>query len=332
MEALVEAVLSLVKNIVFLVSQFVDILGAAIVVPGIVVLILAILIWWIAWKNTKNVLGTLIAIFAFFGATYVISAYVFFPWMYKGSDAAINSCVANATNEKQKALCNKLLTSDYVIAATVQTPLGGTIIINDDPDPVITMVREFKSDALTILVKGWNSFPPDWPRNIPGQLVGPQDVPKGLIVTFSCDNAIAGVGNERWVVTVMGDVPGIGQKSVEIEANGYFVRDTSGFNAKPGTSIIGTGTWEDACPTCYVDTPMPTPTPTPAPTAAPPAVTKVEFPQPVCGYWGYYFFSDAWLVVPTTGGQADYQHATSVATATADINNRCPGESLPATP
>lgn len=337
-ENLMGAVIALFESALFILTQLINILGAAIIVPGVVVLVLAALVWKVAWKHTQNVVGTIIAIFAFFAVTYVLSAFLIFPWIFKGSDAAMLSCLENASNDQQKKLCTSMLTADadYVISAQsiVDKPTVGlsTIIVEEPEEPV--MVRIFEADALNLLTKGWNSHPPDWPRNIPGQLVGPKNVPQGLIISFQCDNTIATLKNENWVVTVMGDVPGIGKKITTFQANGYFVRDTSGFNAKPQTSIIGTGNWEEACSECYVDKVVVQPTPAPQSVVVPtqPTTTKVPFPEVICGYWGWYNVGGQWKVVPTTGGQPDYEHASNKEAVQNDISLRCPGTVLPSTP
>lgn len=322
---LVQGVVALLESAIFVFTQLINIAGKALIVPGIVVIIVAGIIWAVAWKQTRNVVGTIVAIIAFFAVTYALAAYVIFPWVFKGSDAAIISCHESATNEQQKALCNSMLSADYTLITSgnmvAQAP---AIIVPNDGANDQQVVRTFKANALEILSQNWSLKPPGESSS----MVGPANVPQGLMMFFECDNPIAARKNEVWKVTISGNVPGLGQKTIALETNGHFARD--GFDAKPGTSIAGTGSWEQVCPGCYTDvvvTPAPQPTPTP-----PPAATKVAFPAPICGYWGWIYSAAEWRVVPTTGGQPDYNHSVSKASASVDINKRCPGETLPATP
>lgn len=334
MESLMEALVALVKNLISLAGQGVGLLGSIIALPGIIGLAIGGFIYWLAWKQTKSVLGSLLWLLFSFVIIFVISSWVFWPFLFKGSENSLTNCYETAgTNSKQIAVCNAI-NNGFVVSASAQTQSQQTpiIVVEPVPENPKQFVRKFRENALELLTQGWNLTPPNWPSDMQSQLVGPEDIPAGLTISFSCQNQISVLKNEIWDINISGIVPGIGQKSLNLKANGYFARDKKGFDAKNNTTIVGTGTWENACSQCYVDEEILQPTPVPTLTPAPPAVTKVQFPQPVCGYWGYFFSGGAWLVVPTTGGQADFSHATSVAKATGDINNRCPGESLPATP
>lgn len=333
MESLMEALVALVKNLISLAGQGVGLLGSIIALPGIIGLAIGGFIYWLAWKQTKSILGSLLWLLFSFVIIFVISSWVFWPFLFKGSENSLTNCYETAgTNSKQIAVCNAI-NNGFVVSASAQTQSQPIItVVEPVPENPKQFVRKFKENALELLTQGWNLTPPDWPSELQGQLVGPKDVPQDVELNFECNNPVASLKNEKWNVTVSGVISGIGQRSVTLQTNGYFVRDKDGFNAKPGTTIVGTGTWDDTCPTCYVDKPVSTPTPVPTPTAVIPSITEVKFPQPICGYWGFKYQSGMWLVVPTTGGQADFSHATSVAKATGDINNRCPGESLPATP
>ncbi|NMA30052.1 MAG: hypothetical protein GX943_03300 [Candidatus Pacebacteria bacterium] len=334
MEALINAVLNLFKNLVILAGQGISVLGNVIALPGFIGLLIGGVFCFVAWKQTRNAVGAILWLLFAFATVFIISSYVIWPFLFKGSQNSLTNCYESAgSNSRQIAVCDSI-NNGFVVSASAQTQSQPIITVVEPPvlENPIFFNRMFKDNALELLTQGWNLNPPDWPRDIPGQLVGPKDVPQDVELNFECNNPVASLKNEKWNVTVSGVISGIGQRSVTLQTNGYFVRDKDGFNAKPGTTIVGTGTWDDTCPTCYVDKPVSTPTPVPTPTAVIPSITEVKFPQPICGYWGFKYQSGMWLVVPTTGGQADFSHATSVAKATGDITSRCPGESLPATP
>lgn len=331
-DQLVESLLFFLQNVVYLAGQGLMLFSKVIALPGFFSLLISALAARWAWKNTQNVVGALSLFFGSWLVIYFTASFMLFPFLFKGAANSLTSCYkAAGTNAPSLSVCDTLA-QGFVWnegSAGPQTTLPPIIYNHTTPEPENQVVRTFKANALEILTKNWNLSPPDWPRDIPGQLVGPADLPQGFSASFKCDNPIATLKNEKWKVTISGDVPGLGRKTLVLEANGYFATDKDGFNAKSDTSIIGTGSWEDVCPECYTDvvvTPPPQPTPTPAP-----AAQKVPFPKLICGYWGYIFQGE-WQVVRTTGGQPDYSRPVSQASASADINKRCPGETLPAPP
>ena len=317
-----ESLLQFATNVVFLAGQGFAVAGEIIAIPGFIGLAIGITLFVIAYKKTKNLIGALLLLLGSGITIYIIVSFLLWPFLFKGSANSVTSCYkAAGTNQAAIKVCDTV-SRGFIPPTTPgeQTPV--VIVPPADPDDQ-QVVRTFKANALEILTLGWNLKPPGASSN----LVKPANVPQGLMVFFECDNPIAARKNEIWKVTVSGNVPGLGQKTITLETNGYFARD--GFDAKPGTSVAGTGSWEQACSSCYTDvvvTPPPQPTPAPAPT------TQVAFPELICGYWGWLFQSGNALVVPTTGGQPDFAHAVSQAAAAADIAKRCPDEALPAPP
>jgi len=324
-QTLWESLLQLLSNIILFIGQLFTVGGKMIALPGFLGLAIGLILFAIAYKKTEHLLGSLLLLGGAGLTVFIIVSYLLWPFLFKGSENSVTSCYkAAGTNIAAVSICDSI-SSGFVPPSTTpgeQTPV--VVVPPTDPDDQ-QVVRTFKANALEILILGWNLKPPGTTN-----LINPADVPQGIMLSFECDNPIATRQNEVWKVTISGIVPGLGQKSLVIETNGYFARD--GFKAKPGTSVVGTGTWEEVCPSCYTDvvvTPPPQPTPTPAPA---PATTQVAFPELICGYWGWLLQSGNALVVPTTGGQPDFAHAVSQAAAAADIAKRCPGETLPAPP
>lgn len=132
------------------------------------------------------------------------------------------------------------------------------------PTPVPQVIRTWNREALTKLSAGWNLLPGDWPSKTTGQLVSPASLPQGVKAGFVCNNCkfLTGKADERWTVTLI-DTKG-NSDQVSMEVNGFFARDSKGFNANPaGSESSGTGSWEVLCPSgCFTDTVIvPTPTP-----------------------------------------------------------------------
>jgi hypothetical protein len=341
MEGLMEALVSLFESIVGFAGQTVGILGSLLRLPAIIPFIIMIIVFVVAFKNTGTLWGTILFLFGGGLTIFIIVSFFFWPFLFKGSENNLNSCYKSAGNNPVAIeICDGIGSGFKFESNKSSSSSNGsstsTIVIIEDPDSEEEpeeVVRTFKKDALKTLTANWNLKPSDWPSELPGQLVGPNDVPYPVKVFFSCENRGATKINEKWQMRLVWENSGV--DSVTLEVNGFFAReDKGGFNADPnGSMTIGTGTWDEICPSCYTDKVVSTPTTSPTQPAATPAIgTKSPFPQTICGYWGYFFTNQGWQVVPTTDGKPDFGKPSSLAYATQDIKKRCPAQALPPTP
>lgn len=229
-------------------------------VPGALGLIIAAIVFHIAWKQTKNIVGSILWLVGSFLTVYILAAFVIFPFLFEGSRASAQSCYkAAGSDAKALAMCNTM-TSGIVPSSSSNSSQQPSQNLQPQPQgqptPAPQISREWKRDGLKILSANWNLLPGDWPSKSMGQLVGPGSLPVGVKARLFCTNCgvFINKSEERWSL-VLTESTGI-MDQVNLIVNGYFAREQkSGFNANPdGSESAGTGTWEGLCTGCYVDT------------------------------------------------------------------------------
>ena len=280
MDGIMQALGSLLSVLISVVTLLLNFLAGMLSIQGILGLLIGALVFWLAWRETKNVVGAVILLGITTLVVYIFAAYVLWPFLFQGSHASAASCYQQAGND-QKALALCATTGQGFIpgSSTNNNSSGSSpVIVIPQAQPTqapAQVVRQWAKDGLTRLSASWNLFPGNWPSGLAGQLVGPPNLPQGVKASFLCTNCqlLTGKGDERWSVTLTDTT---GQMSpVTVMVNGYFARESKGFNASPsGSESVGTGKWEDLCPSCYQDVVVATAVP-----AVPPT------PIPAAGWW-----------------------------------------------
>ncbi|HAP37908.1 hypothetical protein A2574_00800 [Candidatus Shapirobacteria bacterium RIFOXYD1_FULL_38_32] len=294
MDAIVQMFLDILGALLQLLSMLVTFVTGFVSVPGAIGLLVAMLVFYVAWRETKNALGAVILLVVSFLTVYIISAFVVWPFLFGGSSASLKSCYESAGSDQASlAICQgigqKPASQLQSAPPVVSQPQGLA------PTQAPQVVRQFRKDGLSILSKAWNLFPGDWPSQLAGQLVGPAQIPVGVKASLVCTNCqlLTSKTDERWSLTLTDTSSGSGMVPVTLTVNGYFARESKGFNANPsGSESVGTGSWEQICSTCYTDLIVPTATPTPPPAVIitpPPAAGAVSWtpqlfaPQKIVG-------------------------------------------------
>ena len=330
MSTLVTALGQLFEALLKLLMLLLNFLTGMISLQGFLAIVIAAFIFYAAWRQTKNLLGAVIWLVVTFLTVYILTNFILWPFIFKGSQGSLQSCYANAGGDPNaKALCDTMsgVKSLPVSQSQQQSQQQQPVVVVQPTLTQVPMVRSFQPTALSILIAQWPLRPGDWPSKMAGQLRGPADVPAGVKVVLKCVSCGASKPNEVWEMTLT-DTLHQNVLKVTVRVNGYFARESKGgFNANPdGSEMFGTGSWENVCPTCYTDVVVATPTstlPPEAPTATqpPPASglvegTQVQIDQRAsCGYTAWIVKDGVWKAVPTTGGQPDYDKLTSEETA-----------------
>jgi len=276
MDQIVQMFMDILAALLQLLSMLVAFATGFISIPGAIGLIVAAIVFYIAWRETKNVIGALILLIVSFLVVYLLAAFVIWPFLFGGSSASLSSCYKEAGSDQAAlAICQNM--GQKPAGSSQQSSSGPVVVVPQGSQPTVApqVNRQFRKDALSILSKSWNLFPGDWPSELAGQLVGPAQIPVGVKVHLICTNCqlFTAKNDERWTLTLT-DVGGLGMNPVALVVNGFFARESKGFAANPsGSESVGTGSWDTLCPSCYTDvivTPPPTATPPPAVIITPP--------------------------------------------------------------
>jgi len=328
-----EALGNVVTVFLNLLVQAIESLGALIALPGILAIVVGVLVFnWAQKQTLNNALASVLLIGIAGAVVFVVGTFVL-SYGFAVTRSGNEQCFKDAISIEEKAACEALyggVTTSKSSSPSGLPPQQQILPVQPTKVPV---QKCLKPDAISIWFSTRQVPIPFGLPNWNGIKIRTTDFPPVNFTgsCYTCEVGLADMAAEKFRMVASGTDPVCLSQldTYQFEATGALLRakETFGlrFTKDQQGPVTGAGKWED-CPQCWYTLPTPTTSPSQATATAKPSAsgTPVEFTasqkKVACGYWGYVRNDGIVFYIPTTNGGADLKQLTSVGYAL----SKCP--------